>query len=805
MDIPRIPQRPKRSKSSEENTPSSTPSSTPAPIVPARPRKNNGAAASSEGSGEFPPIPRRPQRKKNIGETDSEADEKPKDAESDEGWNDSEGKTPEKDIHAALKENADSDKPDIGDSEAEKQPEVDGKDPALNLEKALEANSEEAAIPSEDVTEDVTKSEETKSEDIEASVHIEEKVERESEVADTKGDIEVDDGIEVDDAKEVPISELSETDSAFKSEPTDDAANPVSEEAVKPTEPSEDAEDELVLDRESKTARESEPLEAEDVEEQHDQAMEKASSVTQIGETPSDAKISEDTSESNKGDEDVKENVLLEESGSEPKDSETGSPFQVEESAIVPSEGKPPAEVAETSQTTNKSAESLHSEENLTQAKPATVSDQQPTEKQEPSEQEIPKQESSKQPSKPIVPTRPNKSVPSVPKRPVRSVPASSSPESVQESDAKKAPPPKPKKLSSKIAAFQQMFNQPEAVPTAPQHPKSGKLSSEKIGFAANLQNVMGRGIALPGMANPQMFQRASTDLEEETADVHAEPEQNPQVSKAPQRARGPRGKRLPKAIKETTVKVEPRFQLRVASLWQVEFNKPKETEKVDDDLEEDYEVEPEFVDSVREPESDKETVAEPETSTKDDSVQTESLSNEESTSELPEAITTEHVLDSPEVASKHVFVATEKAEADCGTSTEPLEGSADSKPQSDANAEPQPDLVSSIEDPEPQTEPDSQPETSTPSIPHSEPRVSSDLSDTHLSSEPIKESDDVNDISADRDYEIISSSDAPYEEIQEEHPTPVDSDTNEGMVSIEDVEQAIEELKHDTHVVHPE
>ena len=800
MDIPRIPQRPKRLKSLEENTPSSTP----VPIVPARPRKNNGAAASSEGSGEFPPIPRRPQRKKNIGETDLEADEKPKDAESDEGWNDSEGKTPEKDIHTALKENADSDKPDIVDSEAEKQPEVDGKEPALNLEKELEANLEEAAIPSEDVTEDVTKSEETKSEDIEASVPIEEKVERESEVAGTKGDIEVDDNIEVDDdievnddievddAKEVDISELSETDSAFKSEPTDHAAKTVSEEAVKPTEPTEDAEDELVLDRE--TARE--PLEAEDAEEQRDQAIEKASPTTQIGETPSDAKISEDASESDKGDKDVKENVSLEESGSEPKDSETGSPFQVKESAIVPSEAKPPAEVAETSQTTYKSAESLHSEENLPQAKPATVSDQQPTEKQEPSKQE---------PSKPIVPTRPNKSIPSVPKRPVRSVPASSSPESVQESDSKKAPPPKPKKLSSKIAAFQQMFNQPEAVPTAPQHPKSGKLSSEKIGFAANLQNVMGRGIALPGMANPQMFQRASTDLEEETADVHAEPEQNPQVSKAPQRARGPRGKRLPKAIKETTLKVEPRFQLRVANLWQVEFNKPKKTEKVDDDLEEDYEVEPEFVDSVREPESDKETVAEPETSTKNDLVQTESPSNEESTLNIPEAITTEHVLDSPKEGLKHEFVATEKAEADSGTSTEPLELSADSKPQSDANAELQPDLVSSIEDPEPQTEPDSQPETQISSIPHSEPRVLLDLLDTHLSSEPNKESDDVNDISADRDYAIISSSDAPYEEIQEEHPTPVDSDTNEGMVSIEDVEQAIEELKHDTHVVHPE
>lgn len=157
------------------------------------------------------------------------------------------------------------------------------------------------------------------------------------------------------------------------------------------------------------------------------------------------------------------------------------------------------------------------------------------------------------------------------------------------EDTAKKAPPPKPKKLSSKIAAFQQMFNQPaQEQPKVDREPRSGRLLEDRAGFAANLQNMMG-GIALPGMASPELLKKlapaSSTDAEK------SEPS-----TRAPRRARGPRGKKLPTSITETKVTVEPRFKLTVSELWEVSFKKKEEPARLaedfdDNDLEPDYEV----------------------------------------------------------------------------------------------------------------------------------------------------------------------------------------------------------------------
>lgn len=157
------------------------------------------------------------------------------------------------------------------------------------------------------------------------------------------------------------------------------------------------------------------------------------------------------------------------------------------------------------------------------------------------------------------------------------------------EDTAKKAPPPKPKKLSSKIAAFQQMFNQPaQEQPKVDREPRSGRLLEDRAGFAANLQNMMG-GIALPGMASPELLKKlapaSSTDSEK------SEPS-----ARAPRRARGPRGKKLPTSITETKVTVEPRFNLTVTELWEVSFKKKDEPARLaedfaDNDLEPDYEV----------------------------------------------------------------------------------------------------------------------------------------------------------------------------------------------------------------------
>lgn len=199
---------------------------------------------------------------------------------------------------------------------------------------------------------------------------------------------------------------------------------------------------------------------------------------------------------------------------------------------------------------------------------------------------EVAAKEEEPQPKMPIIPLRPSKpkkidstvseldskSSPSVPSRPPK--PASK--------EKPKAPPPKPKKLSSKIAAFQQMFNQEPAETTKEEKSspeKRGKLSSDKTNFAANLQNMMGAGIALPGMANPEMLKKlapAESELEPSEKKTDSVPQSTSR------RARGPRGKRLPKSIQESTIAIEPRFKFSSGKLWEIDFNtEEKEQEDV--------------------------------------------------------------------------------------------------------------------------------------------------------------------------------------------------------------------------------
>ncbi|GEQ68426.1 hypothetical protein JCM33374_g2094 [Metschnikowia sp. JCM 33374] len=144
-----------------------------------------------------------------------------------------------------------------------------------------------------------------------------------------------------------------------------------------------------------------------------------------------------------------------------------------------------------------------------------------------------------------------------------------------EEGSNKKAPPPKPKKLSSKIAAFQQMFSQAPLEQTAhkPSPVERGKLSSGRADFASNLQNMMGRGLPLPGMANPEMMKKLSPAEPSKESESGEKPESAPSSSIA-RRARGPRGKRLPKSIQETKIEVEPRFQISVSDLWEVKLAK---------------------------------------------------------------------------------------------------------------------------------------------------------------------------------------------------------------------------------------
>ncbi|KAM9892065.1 hypothetical protein OXX79_010280 [Metschnikowia pulcherrima] len=189
--------------------------------------------------------------------------------------------------------------------------------------------------------------------------------------------------------------------------------------------------------------------------------------------------------------------------------------------------------------------------------------------------------------AQPTIPKRPTRSsTPKIPSRPVKQDRATTTldsdkehakPETSDSTTAKKGPPPKPKKLSSKIAAFQQMFNQAPLEHTMPKPApvERNKLSSNQTDFASNLQNMMGRGLPLPGMANPDMVKKLSPSehSEKDEANENTESAAN---SSIPRRARGPRGKRLPRSIQEAKIEVEPRFSVSVSEVWSVSLSKPR-------------------------------------------------------------------------------------------------------------------------------------------------------------------------------------------------------------------------------------
>lgn len=145
-------------------------------------------------------------------------------------------------------------------------------------------------------------------------------------------------------------------------------------------------------------------------------------------------------------------------------------------------------------------------------------------------------------------------------------------------------PPPKPKKLSSKIAAFQQMFNQEHLLPKSSQVNKSAskldleekpldnkespsRLSSDKMKFAQNLQGMMGKGIAMPGMVDPNLPQNVDA---EQVGSPHKEVKIL-NVKKGV--VKGPRGKKLPKSLKTpVNIEVAPRFNSFILTIWELDF-----------------------------------------------------------------------------------------------------------------------------------------------------------------------------------------------------------------------------------------
>lgn len=142
-----------------------------------------------------------------------------------------------------------------------------------------------------------------------------------------------------------------------------------------------------------------------------------------------------------------------------------------------------------------------------------------------------------------------------------------------------KKPPPKPKKLSSKIAAFQELLSQPKGESKeAFSNQSSGhnKLLNDKMSFAKNLQGIMGKGFALPGMIDPSKLKpvqdETTTDVGNDGGDDQEEEAERKQPSV--RRAKGPKGKKLPKSLSKPVEIIEQKFQIESHNLWSITLKK---------------------------------------------------------------------------------------------------------------------------------------------------------------------------------------------------------------------------------------
>lgn len=137
---------------------------------------------------------------------------------------------------------------------------------------------------------------------------------------------------------------------------------------------------------------------------------------------------------------------------------------------------------------------------------------------------------------------------PTIPKRPSRpqnegQADGPNKPDHKSLRDEMKKPPPRPKPLSSKIAAFQTMFESGDlpflgtkSIPPRPlkktavtdaNHPEEScdsnqnraKLSEKHKAFAQNLKGMVGHGIPLPGLATPLALAAASKEEDEDNSD----------------------------------------------------------------------------------------------------------------------------------------------------------------------------------------------------------------------------------------------------------------------------------------------
>lgn len=193
----------------------------------------------------------------------------------------------------------------------------------------------------------------------------------------------------------------------------------------------------------------------------------------------------------------------------------------------------------------------------------------------------------------------PTSNAPSIPQRPrpknVKSSKEQNEYEKPQPTNKPKAPP-KPKNLSSKIAAFQEMLYQGTAI--APSSNKSAtipkkddavvesssgpsRLSSDRMKFAQSLQGLVGKGMP------PELLCSGPTEnLVSSDDGTEMKTEKVTHITKS----RGPKKKRLPSSLKNPAVlEAKTGFNITTSQLWVLDY-KPHIDAEVD--LLTDYEKE---------------------------------------------------------------------------------------------------------------------------------------------------------------------------------------------------------------------
>lgn len=274
----------------------------------------------------------------------------------------------------------------------------------------------------------------------------------------------------------------------------------------------------------------------------------------------------------------------------EPKETpEDASEAVVEAAREESSEVSPEASPEVPAEKTQVSVDQLSSTANLTEgAKEAPKEEQKET--SEATSEETP--EDSSVNAKPLFKEVTPGNVSSKEAIPSNTSPKEGSPATQKKKQGKS--PPVPKKPSSKIAAFQQMFQnqqlQPEHTPSPkePAAPKTGGFSGNRAQFAQNLNGM----IALPGMAQltPALAKRLGVSTSSDDAETGAEVEtkntkDEAELPKVPARSKKTRGphKRLPKTVASIEkVETKSTSNISVVKAWTISF-KPDLPERADD------------------------------------------------------------------------------------------------------------------------------------------------------------------------------------------------------------------------------